>query len=661
MDNILLALAIVALGGVAACVQFRSARLSGIISLFSIGLASFLVIHPLIQALFHGVIFVQTVDLGVPLGVVKFKLDGLSAFFVLIIFVMSLLICIYQQDAIFTCRCGRHFWGFHWLFFNVLAASMVGVVVVQHSLGFLIFWEIMSLASFFLVIGETETEESRQNVLYYLVTTHIGAAFLIAAFLFLFVHTGSLHFEDYYGFFGETDNPVFWVFLLFFIGFAFKAGFVPFHTGLPYAYRTAASGISALMAGVMKKMAIYGIIRMIGFLENPPASIGYMLIFISLATVVFGVLYALAQKDVKGMLAYSSLENAGIIGVGLGAGLLGITYNNPLMVMFGFGASLYHALNHSLFKGLLFLASGALYRIIPTGETDKMGGMLKKMPLTGWMFFVSSLAVAGLPPFNGFISEFLLYAALLMGINSSFGMVLITRVIVAAGLALAGGLSVMAYSRTFGVIFLGKPRSRIDQNIQKPSVFTTTPMIILAALCLAAGMWPEGVLKLISAPLSVLSYRIPLVTSIHMNMLEIAGQLTRSLAVFLFLVILILSVRYLMLRTRSVRRATTWGCGYGTHNEKMQYTASSFAWPILNLLLHVKETVKGPYGDFPKEPVSYFSHVKDFVETFAEYVLCRPLHWVLERFAWIQSGHKQHYILYILVMLILSIIGALLG
>src|SRR3990172_5849985 len=370
MDNILLALAIVALGGVAACVQFRSARLSGIISLFSIGLASFLVIHPLIQALFHGVIFVQTVDLGVPLGVVKFKLDGLSAFFVLIIFVMSLLICIYQQDAIFTCRCGRHFWGFHWLFFNVLAASMVGVVVVQHSLGFLIFWEIMSLASFFLVIGETETEESRQNVLYYLVTTHIGAAFLIAAFLFLFVHTGSLHFEDYYGFFGETDNPVFWVFLLFFIGFAFKAGFVPFHTGLPYAYRTAASGISALMAGVMKKMAIYGIIRMIGFLE--------------------------------------------------------ITYNNPLMVMFGFGASLYHALNHSLFKGLLFLASGALYRIIPTGETDKMGGMLKKMPLTGWMFFVSSLAVAGLPPFNGFISEFLLYAALLMGINSSFGMVLIT-------------------------------------------------------------------------------------------------------------------------------------------------------------------------------------------------------------------------------------------
>ena len=659
MEYILLSLAIVSGGGVLAVLPFRSPRLSGIFSLISLAAGAVVAAGPLVQVLFSRVILLQKVDMGIPIGLLPLELDGLSAFFVLLTFVMALIICFYQQEAIFDCRCGLHFWGLHWFFFNLLVVSMVGIVVVQHSLAFLILWEVMSLASFFLIIGNTDREESRKNALYYLVTTHIGAIFLIVGFLFLFVKTNSFNFEDYYMFFADKQNPVLLTFLLFFIGFAFKAGFFPFHTGLPFAYRIAPSGVSSLMAGVMKKIAFYGILRMIVFLENPLASIGYTVIFVALVTGLFGILYSLGQKDLKGTLAYSSLENAGIIGIGLGVGLLGMTYNNQLMVMFGFGAALFHVLNHALFKSLAFLSSGVIYRVVPTGEIDRMGGLLKKMPITGLSFFIGSLAIAGLPPFNGFISEFLLFSSLILGINSSFGMVLITRVIAAACLALVGGLSVMTFTRTFSIIFLGKPRSEAVKEGKDPSVFMTLPMIFLALLCLLVGLWPEGILKLIDAPLTVLGQRLPLRTSIYINMLELAGKLTRSISIFLFTVSLVLSVRYFLLRSRKTKKSSTWGCGYSVHTEKMQYTSSSFSWPIINLLLRVRESVKGPYGYFPKDAVSYMSYVRDFVEWSIQYGLCRPVNWVLDRFSWIQSGHKQMYILYILVMLILSIIGVL--
>lgn len=658
MDYILLSLAIITTGGVLALLPFRSPRYSGLLVFFSLAAGTAVAVSPLIQVLFHGVIMVRSLDMGFPIGALTLELDGLSAFFVFIIFVMSLIICFYQQEAIFECRCGLRFWGLQWFFFNLLIAAMVGVVVVQHGLAFLILWEVMSLSSFFLVISDADTDESRRDALYYLLTTHVGAMFLIVGFLFLYVKTGSFNFEDYYMFFGDSQNPTVLVFVLFFIGFAFKAGFIPFHTGLPFAYRIAPSGIGGLMAGVMKKIAFYGILRMIVFLEHPSPAMGYILIFVSLATGLFGILYALAQKDLKGTLAYSSLENAGIIGIGLGVALLGMTYHNPLMVMFGYGASLFHVINHALFKSLLFLASGTIYRFNTAGKIDRLGGLLKKMPLTGLAFFIGSLAAAGLPPFNGFISEFIFFSSLLMGINSSFGMVLITRVIAAAFLALIGGLSVMTFVRSFTIIFLGKPRSEAGQKGKDPSFFMTLPMIFLAILCLFIGLWPEGVLRLLEAPLTALAHWIPLRTSFYINMLETAGKLTRGTVVFLVIASLIIFGRYLLLKRRKIGKESTWGCGYNVHTEKMQYTSSSFSWPIINLLLRMKETVKGPYGYFPKEPISYVSHVRDFVEWAVEYGICRPVNWILGRFSWIQSGHKQHYILYILVMLILSIIGA---
>jgi len=288
------------------------------------------------------------------------------------------------------------------------------VVVARNGVLFLMSWELMSLASFFLVTLEDEKESVRRAGWIYLIAMHLGTAFLLAMFLLLGQNAASLDFERL----STAAAPSGVFFLLAVIGFGTKAGFIPMHVWLPEAHPAAPSHVSAVMSGVMIKTGIYGLLRILTLLGPPAAWWGWTLVAIGIVSGILGVLYALAQHDLKRLLAYHSVENIGIIALGLGIGVLGISYSNPMMAALGFTGGLLHVVNHALFKSLLFLGAGSVLHATGTGELDRLGGLLKRMPVTGTTFLIGAVAISGLPPLNGFVSEFLIYLGVIAGLGS---------------------------------------------------------------------------------------------------------------------------------------------------------------------------------------------------------------------------------------------------
>ena len=306
---------------------------------------------------------------------------------------------------------GRKNLGAYWFFFNGLAASMAMVAVAANGVLFLICWEVMALCSFFLVTFESEEESVQRAGWTYLVATHIGTAFLLVLFLMLGRQAGggSLDFDTFLAARGHMGAAADVLFLLALVGFGAKAGFVPFHIWLPEAHPAAPSPVSAVMSGVMLKTGIYGILRTLTFLGAPHLWWGWLLIATGLVSGIFGVLMALAQHDLKRLLAYHSVENIGIIALGLGLGVLGVAWRLPALAVLGFAGGLLHVVNHALFKGLLFMGAGSVQHATGTREIDLLGGLIKRMPWTGRTFLIGAVAICGLPPLNGFVSELLIY------------------------------------------------------------------------------------------------------------------------------------------------------------------------------------------------------------------------------------------------------------
>ena len=370
---------------------------------------------------------------------------------------------------------------------------MLLVVVARNGVLFLMSWELMSLASFFLVTLEDEKESVRRAGWIYLVAMHLGTAFLLAMFLLLGKNAGSLDFERL----STAAAPSGVFFLLAVIGFGTKAGFIPMHVWLPEAHPAAPSHVSAVMSGVMIKTGIYGLLRMLTLLGPPPAWWGWTLVAIGVVSGILGVLYALSQHDLKRLLAYHSVENIGIIAMGLGVGVLGISYENPTMAALGFTGGLLHVVNHAVFKSLLFLGAGSVLHATGTGELDRLGGLLKRMPVTGATFLIGAAAISGLPPLNGFVSEFLIYLGAVAGLGSQAHIAPawpLMSVLVVGGLALIGGLAAACFTKAFGIVFLGEPRSDEAAHAHEAGAAMRWPMVVLAGLCvligLAAPLWP---------------------------------------------------------------------------------------------------------------------------------------------------------------------------
>ncbi len=588
----------------------------------------------------------------IPFASFSVGLDALSALFLIPIFLLTALSAVYGYS--YLRGHGRDGAGASPFFFGILAASMAMVVIARNGMLFLISWEVMALSSFFLVTHDDASERVRRAGITYLVATHIGTAFLLALFALMAMRTGSMEFEQWRGAASLAPSAGA-LFLLALVGFGTKAGFMPMHVWLPEAHPAAPSHVSAVMSGVMIKTGIYGLMRMLSLWGAPAEWWGWTLIAVGAVSGVMGVLSALAQHELKALLAYHSVENIGIIALGLGLGLVGVSRGMPAVAALALGGALLHVINHAVFKGLLFLGAGAVIRAAGTGEIDRLGGLIKRMPRTAASFLVGSAAISGLPPLNGFVSEFLIYLAAfaLLGAPGATVFSAMPGLAVIASLALIGGLAAACFAKAFGTIFLGEPRSDAASSSTEPPLAMRAPMTILAAGCIAIGLGAPLVPRML-AP-AVNSFTAGAIdASALAGAVPILTMLVAASAALIAVAAAALIVRRRLLSGREVKRTVTWDCGYAAPTTRMQYTASSFAQPLTSAfgaLLRVRSHAEGVDGLFP-EKGSFSSHARDFSrEDVFEPLFATVASW-LARFRVIQHGNVHLYILYIAVALI---------
>jgi hydrogenase-4 component B len=591
---------------------------------------------------------------AIPFGEFAVELDALSAWFILPILLLSALAAVYGVEYLAAWRREKAL-GPAWFFFNLLVASMVITVLARNAVLFLIAWEVMALASFFLVTFEDERESVREAGWTYLVATHLGTAFLLAFFILLGRDTGSLDFEQWAGSGAVAPATAGLLFALAVIGFGTKAGFMPLHVWLPEAHPAAPSHVSALMSGVMIKTGIYGLFRALTFLGPPPLWWGWVLIGIGLSSGILGVLFALAQHDLKRLLAYHSVENIGIIALGMGVGLIGASANSPALVLLGLSGSLLHVVNHALFKGLLFLGAGSVLHGAGTREIDHLGGLLKRMPWTGTTFLIGAAAISGLPPLNGFVSELFIFAGAYAGVTSAGANVALPGLAVIAGLALIGGLATACFTKAFGIVFLGEPRSDHAAHAHETGWAMRWPLLLLAAACFGVALLAP-VLPKVLAPVLVELTGMPVdaVGTALAPATRVLVLVVTATLVLAGLVVLLSLFRRWLLADRSVVPGVTWDCGYAQPTARMQYTASSFAQPLTRLfrvLLWTRTRVETPAGILPKA-ASLATDTPDLCHGNLYQPAFVKLNSGLARFRWIQHGNVQLYVLYIALTLV---------
>ena len=532
----------------------------------------------------------------------------------------------------------------------LLYTSLIDICLVQNSLVFLLIWEIMALTSFVVVIFEHYKSATLKAGINFLMQSHICILILTLAFIWVKVKTGTYDFNAISSF--TASQPLMTglaLFIFFFTGFAIKAGFVPFHTWLPLAHPAAPAHISGIMSGVIIKIGIYGILRILMLIKTDMIPIGYFVLFVSVITGVYGVMLAIVQHNLKKLLAYHSIENIGIIGIGIGLGSLGLGYGNQILVVAGFGGALLHVLNHSLFKSLLFFSAGNVYQARHTMNIESLGGLIKKMPHTGYLFLIGSLAICGLPPFNGFISEFFLYNGLFHGLVSGNFKLILYLLFTVLGLVCIGGLALICFTKAFGIVFLGTPREKLheDNSVEVPQRIWPMYLIVLAIMVI--GLFPvifsTWLLNIICL------YQPGLDVQVKLQFGEILVNLTLVGWYSLGFVALVSSIYYLKLlitRRRIVSRDLTWGCAYTGQTAKMQYTASSFIRTYRKLaepVLSIKRDKVEASGLYPQN-IMQKTHARDKIET---WLIDKPLllfRKVLNSFVFLQNGNIQAYILY---------------
>lgn len=658
MDLMLLGLLVLLAGGVVSLLLART-RVSNGLGALSAVCGSAIAAIPAVRTLVDGV-GPPTVSRAwaVPFGSFTVQLDPLSAWFALPILAISALAAVYgfqylQHDA------DRKALGVSWFFYNLLVASMVLVVVARNGVLFLVAWEVMALSSYFLVVYEHEKQSVRDAGRTYLIASHLGTAFLLAFFVLLGRGAGSLEFADIEawiettgGFSPETAGLLF---VLAVIGFGTKAGFMPLHVWLPEAHPAAPSHVSAVMSGVMIKTGIYGIMLALTFLGPPPQWWGWLLIGIGVTSGVLGVLFALAQHDLKRLLAYHSVENIGIIALGLGVGVLGVSLSEPGVAVLGFAGALLHVVNHGVFKGLLFLGAGAVIHGTGTGEIDRQGGLMKRMPVTAVTFLVGAIAISGLPPLNGFVSEFLIFLGAFQEETLSGATGAFPALAVIGSLALIGGLAAACFTKAFGVVFLGEPRTDAARDAHATGWLMRIPMIVLAACCLLITLFAHPIVQSLEPVIRTVTGQPADVINTHLAaaLSPLASVVAVVIAVLVLAIVLAI-VRKSLLSGRDVGESPTWDCGFARPTTRMQYTASSFAQPLTDFFapfLKTRKRLRPPKGLFPSE-ASLHTHTPDTAMDRLYRPLFHFVDWSVSKLSWIQHGRVNLYVLYIAATLL---------
>jgi len=539
-----------------------------------------------------------------PLAAFRVGLDPLSAYFQVALFALAIPAVLFGASYMRPHLSRRGLPSF--LFFqNLLIAAMALVFSARQAVLFLVAWEVMAVASFMLVVFEHEEAEVRAAGLVYLVASHIGTAFLLALFVLLGREAGSFDFEAFAALRGTPAVPAALLFALALVGFGTKAGLVPLHVWLPEAHPAAPSHISALLSGVMIKTGLYGIVRVLLWLAPAPAGYGLVLAGVGLVGALGAIVLALGQRDVKRVLAYSSVENVGIIALGIGVAVAATARGEPVVATLAWAGALLHVWNHALMKGLAFMAAGAVVHAAHGRDLERMGGLLARLPRTASLLLVGLAALAALPPLNGFSSEWLVYLGLLRAAVDSPGGASIVAWVAVAALALVGGLAAIAFARLGGIALLGAPRSPEAAAAHEPSAGLWGPLVPLAAGCGILGLFPDAALRAVAPVLAQVTRSPPAAVAARL------APALRSLAVpsrvaFAALLLAAGGIALAVLRARAARGVDfgeTWGCGFSRPTARMQYTGSAFAQFFLSGLaprmLQPRGRVVPPKGVLP--------------------------------------------------------------
>ncbi|VTU46144.1 proton-conducting transporter transmembrane domain-containing protein [Variovorax sp. PBL-E5] len=596
----------VLLVGAAACLlPVRNATHAGI-GILSQVVATALVWATVAPILAGGAPVVGQLAWAYPVGTLRVRLDALGAFFLAWSLPMTLLGSIYAVGYLRPhFKSTRHL-GVHYALLNLTSLSFVLVYTADHALIFLLGWETAALAAWLLVIWDYTNQKVRFAGFNYLVSTHIGLIFLVAAFMILYTHSGSWDLGSFGRWLrnnaGSERNLVF---LLLVTSFGLKSAFFPFHSWLPRAHAAAPAHVSALMSGVIHKAGLYALVRFVFLLGKPDEWMGWFLIGFSCLSAVVGALYTVGQRDLKRLLGYSSTENMGIAGIGFGVGCLGLSWGNASLVAIGFAGGLLHVLNHAFFKCQLFYAAGAVYQATHTVDMERLGGLSRWMPWTSLSFILGGVAIAALPPLNGFTSEFVIYSGLFS--DAPIGVwAKVALCVAGALLAFVGAVSALSITRAFGVVFLGVPR---DSSVAPPaevSRWMLVPMGVHAVGVIVLGIIPLLGFKLVqgSTVIALESLSKPLALS---ALEPIVDTLMWIGAISGGLVLAIELLLWMRSRAASSKLATshlTWGCGYGAPTPRMQYTGSSFSSDFSHHfrgMMVMLRRHKAPTGYFPTE------------------------------------------------------------
>ncbi len=633
---------------------------SGMRYIYTLGVTVFIILITSVPAavtLFHTdsapLIFIE----GGPLGSITFTLDSLSAFFILVTNFTVFTGLLYSNGYLRSYRTTKtpaqfalHYFSYVWLHL-----SMLCVLMLRDGTAFLIAWELMAVSSFMLILFEAEKRTTLKTAVNYLIQMHVGLVLLIIAFLLVEADTGYFGFDGLPIFFSRHPNTP--IFFLFFAGFAIKAGFIPFHTWLPEAHPAAPSHVSGVMSGVMIKMGIFGIIRVLTTVHADFYIIGILIMIIATLTGLYGIMMSIVQTDLKKLLAYSTIENVGIIGMGIGLGSIGMGLNQPVLTILGFGGGLFHVLNHSLFKSLLFYSAGSVYKATHTRNMAQLGGLIHSMPRTAGLFLFGAAAICALPPLNGFVSEILIYYGLFAGLQAVSVFQTMSMLMTILALALIGGLALFGFSKAFGLTFLGTSRSEIhmEKNVISPGMLF--PKLLIAAIILLIGLAPVLFLSPLTGMIGA---------QFHVNPEPVVAPLIKALSkinivgiILIIVTIALLSLRKIVIKPEKVVYGPTWGCGYTAGTARQQYTAGSFSANFAELadpVLHSKTDYRPIHEEdiFPGKR-SFTLHPADIFHSGINKIVDFSM-LALKKIARLQTGNIQHYILYAFIFMLIIFI-----
>jgi hydrogenase-4 component B len=574
----------------------------------------------------------------------SFVVDRLAAFFIFLISTVSVSVNIYSLKYIEESSSGIRRALFVPLI-NLFVLSMLLFVASDNGFSQLVFWELMSLSSFFLVIYNFEKEETKKSGLFYFIMTQMSTLFLLLAFIIIYNLTGSFSLQPL-TYISPAFNSA--IFLLLFAGFGIKAGIIPFHKWLPYAHSSSPSNVSALMSGVMIKVAIYGLLRYVLFVLNPELWWGILILIFGTVSALMGVVYALKEHDIKRLLAYHSIENIGIILIGFGLYVIFQQYGFPELAFLGLAASLFHTLNHALFKSLLFLTAGSVVEKTGTRDIEKMGGLVKKMPFTAALFLIGAISISALPPLNGFVSELMIFQAFFKSFVITNPYVIILLFVSLSLFALTSALAAACFVKAFGIIFLAMPRSEKARNASEVSRYMLIAPAILALLCIFLGVFSFQIFQF-------LGYTPPIPDLLIISLI---------LLVFFGLTFLVMY----RLTNRKNRVGDTWSCGLPAPDSQTEYTASGFSEPILTFFRPIYKTKKSIERNFWDSQLSVFKsgsaeiHVMKIFEEKLYMPVARFVQYISQRVSNVQNVDLDTFILYsfVTVIILLVVLGWLL-